>query len=178
MLEKSDEKTKKLLLFVLAISVALIMMMFAATDHISDAAVNIENGNVSVFRSGGFVDTYDSDGKLLYSKKVEYNSGGAAYLDYIDGDLHIKMLRNDIVVIWDENGEMIKKEAYFLTEADGEWNDGWSKQSTAYTLKNGSVTYRYDNQNFFKIVFARKVRCFEIYNSDSDEKITVWSSAE
>ena len=173
-----NKKTKILLIF-LGIIISLLILklsLYCASNYIWDATVNVENGNISILKNDFFIDTYSSDGTLIYSTELKYNSGGYAYLDYVDGLLYVKILRHDIVIVLDDNGNIIKKEPYYMTQTDKCWNENWKKKSTRYFFENDSTIYCYDAQNFINVAFLKKEKTLEIIKESNENKVIIWSS--
>ena len=154
------------------------LFMFCASGHVLDATVNEANGNVSILTEAWYIKTYSPDGKLLYAKELEQNAGGYAHLDYADGVLCVKMLRTDIMVMINDDGEIIQTKTYFLNEEDQYWNEGWEEEGTEYVYQTSTHRYTYHAQNFWRVAFGKQLRTFEIVNLDSQESITIWTELQ
>lgn len=174
---KISKKICILIVGLIAMFFLLQSFMFCASGRIIDAAVNEENGNVSILTDTWYIKTYSVAGTLLYEKKLEHNAGGYAHLDYVDGVLCVKMLRTDVMVIMNEKGEAIQTQKYFLTEEDQYWNEGWEKEGSKYVYQTDTHKYTYHAQNFWRVAFGKQARTFEIVHLESQKTITIWSMA-
>ena len=162
----------------IALYFGLHMMMFCASGHLIDGAVNESNGDVSILTDLCYIETYSSNGTLLYKTKLEHNAGGFADLEYIDGTLYAKAYRTYAIFSVNSQGEISEPQDYTFVDEDFPWNEKWKKEGPDLVYQTGSHTYIYHKQNFWRVAFGKQLRTFEIIDQVTKESKTIWTELQ
>lgn len=165
---------KKVAILLLTLYLLFNFIRYITADYILNAVVNEENGNVSFLTHDCELRTYDAQGNLLYSKRLDLD--GTALLKYYDGRLYVYELRTEIFYSLDDQGEIDDQFAHEYSEEMKSWLD-WESDSWGYYLSTDTYVYLYRKPNFWRFLIFQRTVDFEITDVESKETIILWDLA-
>lgn len=174
---RSQKKIPKLIVIFIVLFLVYNFIRCVTSNYVFDAAVNEQNGVVSILTRDYEIETYDKHGNLIYSTKLINSTGGYAFLEYVDGQLQIKALRTNKLYVLDEHGEIVQQDVYDPKEPGKAW-DSWQRDSLSYSFTTDGIIYRYNKPDYWRYLLYQRNFSFEIIDVESQKAVTIWTLSD
>ena len=171
----------KILLFVALAWFLLIFIRWITSNDIHDSAVDAQDGNVAILNNDYELKTYDVSGQLLSTIDIDLydNSGGYAFLEYVDGKLYVTMLRTDVAYVVEADNKMVLTEDVPFDAAGlYAWDNGWDSNGQGKTYTTAKTVYKYNYPSFWRYLFGDWEISFEVTDAQTQKTVVIWSFDE
>ena len=166
---------KKLILYVFVAYFLIFLSAWIICFGLDDIAVCTETGNVSFVTREHQLQTYDAEGNLLYSVEVDNPSGGSFAVAYVDGRLHVNLIRRNTVLVFDENGEIIQTLEVSEEELQSVYYpDDFSQKWAFRYYETDTHVYKYTHPRFWRFLFVRDEIVLKIEDKESQTEVIIW----
>lgn len=178
------KKNIKKIIFLTMLVILLVCFLkscipWIVSDQIHCAAVDETTGNVSLLNLDYEILTFDKNGTLLYSRRLQNTTGGYGSLYYSNGELHVQAYRTNLEYVLNERGETINDMTYDVDDRHLLWVD-WTETKEGYEYVLGTTIYRYNYPSFVTYLFHKDETeiSFVIVDTKTQSIVNLWNFYE
>ena len=151
----------------------LIVRYMDCRHIVHDATVCEETGNLSFLTADYRIMTYNTSGELLWEASLTDHKGGYGHVNYCDGCLQVEVYRSNLLITYDENGNVVNKEEVVHEDFVPDWEHSWNKNKKQKQFSTNSHEYIYAYPSLWEVLRGNDEVFFTIRSIDTEEEVRI-----